>query len=174
MRAATAQSMQRLGCGLDNRILRFDSQQTQCSDRLYGPPSFPFSIRGPFCGGKQPVREEDNSPPFSTEVKNEWKYTCPPPYAFMVCTRTTLILLFCAGNSFCNQSLHKQKCSFRFKCVPVCKYFSFRSYHELCPRGLQVYIILGWRFAELLKPCKGSRATEGLKNAAVRSSYYKM
>jgi len=33
--------------------------------------------------------EADHSPPSSTEVKNAWSYTPPPPYAFMTCCFTS-------------------------------------------------------------------------------------
>jgi hypothetical protein len=32
---------------------------------------------------KWPGRESDHSPPFSVEVKNAWRYTSTPQYAFM-------------------------------------------------------------------------------------------
>ena len=50
---------------------------------------------GFFPGVKQPRHVVNHSPPSSAEVKNEWKYTCPvlPPYAFMVSTGRSLLLL---------------------------------------------------------------------------------
>jgi len=29
----------------------------------------------------------------SAEIRNEWSYTSTPPYAFMACTGTTLVLV---------------------------------------------------------------------------------
>jgi hypothetical protein len=55
------------------------------SDRLWGPPSllskghqwvFPWGV-------KRRKHEADHSPPSSAEVKNAWKYTSTPQYAFM-------------------------------------------------------------------------------------------
>jgi hypothetical protein len=43
---------------------------------------------------KRPRCEVDHSPPYSAEFNNEWRYTSAPPYAFMVYTLTTLILLY--------------------------------------------------------------------------------
>jgi hypothetical protein len=34
---------------------------------------------------KRPEREDDHSPPSSTEVTNTWSYTYTPQYVFMVC-----------------------------------------------------------------------------------------
>jgi hypothetical protein len=41
-----------------------------------------------FPGVKRSGREDDHSPPSSTEVKNKWSYTSAVTYAFMTCTGT--------------------------------------------------------------------------------------
>jgi len=43
---------------------------------------------------KRPGREADQPPASSAEIKNEWRCTSSPLYAFMACTVTTLALLF--------------------------------------------------------------------------------
>jgi len=35
-------------------------------------------------GVKRPGREDEHSPPSSSEVRNAWSYTCITPYVFMV------------------------------------------------------------------------------------------
>jgi hypothetical protein len=44
-------------------------------DRLWGPASSLLSGQGV----KQPGREVDHSPPFTSEVKNGWGFTFAPP-----------------------------------------------------------------------------------------------
>lgn len=44
-------------------------------------------------GLKLPQHEAGRSSPCSAEVKNEWRCTTCPPYAFVVCTGTALPLL---------------------------------------------------------------------------------
>jgi hypothetical protein len=46
-----------------------------------------------FSGVKRRVRDVDHTPPFSVKVKNEWSYTCNPPYAFIVRTGKRYTLL---------------------------------------------------------------------------------
>jgi hypothetical protein len=45
--------------------------------------SYPMGTRGSFSGVKRPGREADHSPPSSAEVKNAYRYTFTPQYAFM-------------------------------------------------------------------------------------------
>jgi len=47
------------------------------------PASYPMGTRGSFPGVKAAEREADHSPPSSTKVKNTWRYTVTPQYAFM-------------------------------------------------------------------------------------------
>jgi len=60
-------------------------------DWLWGPPSPLFNgywISLPVL--QRPGREVVHSPPFSSELTNEWSYTSPPLYAFMAWRGTTL------------------------------------------------------------------------------------
>jgi hypothetical protein len=43
---------------------------------------------------KQPERETEHSPASSTKVKNEWRPTSTPLYAFMLCIGTNFLYLF--------------------------------------------------------------------------------
>jgi len=45
-----------------------------------------------FCVGKPLPREANHSSPSSAEVKNYWRYTFPPPYAFLACIWTNHFL----------------------------------------------------------------------------------
>jgi hypothetical protein len=45
-----------------------------------------------FPGLKRPGREYYHSSPSNAEVKNEWSYTCTPPYSRMTRAGTTLII----------------------------------------------------------------------------------
>jgi hypothetical protein len=47
------------------------------------PASYSVGTRGLSLGVKRPEREDDNWPPSSAVVKNEWRYTSIPQYAFM-------------------------------------------------------------------------------------------
>jgi len=50
-------------------------------DRLWGPPSLLFNrYRGSVPAEKRSGRDIDHSPPYSTEVKNEWSYSSTPFY----------------------------------------------------------------------------------------------
>jgi hypothetical protein len=61
----------------------------------FGPTQPPTQrVWGTFSGVKPPGREVDHSPPSSAEVKKEWSYISPPPYAFMTWTRTTILITF--------------------------------------------------------------------------------
>jgi hypothetical protein len=46
------------------------------------PASYLMDIAGFSPVVKWPGREDDDSPPCSTEVKNAWNYTSVPPYVF--------------------------------------------------------------------------------------------
>jgi hypothetical protein len=48
-----------------------------CPDQLWGSPNRFF------LWVKRPGREADQSPPSSTEVKNEWSYNSTSPYVFI-------------------------------------------------------------------------------------------
>jgi hypothetical protein len=65
--------------------------------RILGIPGF-------FPGGgiKQQERQFKASPPSSVAGKNEWKYKCAPPYAFMVRTETNSI--YFSGHVLCSRS----------------------------------------------------------------------
>jgi hypothetical protein len=53
-------------------------------DQLWGPLSLLSNgYQGLFPGVKRPRREVDHSTPSSAEVKNAWRYTSTPQYAFM-------------------------------------------------------------------------------------------
>ena len=43
-------------------------------------------------GYTQPQREGGLSPPPSAEVENDWSYAATPPYAFIACTESFLIV----------------------------------------------------------------------------------
>jgi hypothetical protein len=43
------------------------------------PASYPMGTRVSIPGGKPAGREDDHSPPSSTEVKNAWSYTSTTP-----------------------------------------------------------------------------------------------
>jgi len=45
--------------------------------------AYPTGTEGSFPGGKAVGREADHSAPSSAEVKNEWRYTSTPYYAFI-------------------------------------------------------------------------------------------
>jgi hypothetical protein len=45
--------------------------------------SYPWVPGALFLGVKQPVREDEHSPPTSAEVKKMWIYTSTTPYTFM-------------------------------------------------------------------------------------------
>lgn len=78
-------------------------------DRPWGPGSFLSNGRTGGEGGgvisvllKRAGREDDHSPPSSTELKNEWSYTSIPSHVFAVwCLICTRLL---SGNS-CKLSL---------------------------------------------------------------------
>jgi hypothetical protein len=65
-----------LGCGLDDRGVRFSSPPWP--DRLWGSPMLwvPGVIS---LGLKRLGREANHSPPSSAEVENAWSYTSTPP-----------------------------------------------------------------------------------------------
>jgi len=48
------------------------------------PASYPLDVRGSISEIKEPEHGADNSPPASTEVKNEWNYTTTSQYVFML------------------------------------------------------------------------------------------
>jgi hypothetical protein len=49
------------------------------------PASYKLGMTALSPGVKRPVREADQSPPISVEIKNTWIYTLTPPYIFMAC-----------------------------------------------------------------------------------------
>jgi len=51
--------------------------------------------------------ETDNSLPSNVDIKNEWSYIYTPPYAFMVHTKTTLLLSY--PISLFSPTFHKSK-----------------------------------------------------------------
>jgi len=55
-------------------------------------PAFYQWVLGSIPGIKWPWRDDDQSPPSSAEVKNEWRYTSFPLYVCMVSTWTSLPL----------------------------------------------------------------------------------
>lgn len=55
--------------------------------------SYSMGIKGFFLGVNSSWLEADPLPPSGAKVKNQWSYTSSPTYAFVVCTRTTYLLL---------------------------------------------------------------------------------
>jgi hypothetical protein len=47
------------------------------------PTSYKMGTGALSSGVKRPVREADQSPPTSTEMKNTWIYTSTPPYVYV-------------------------------------------------------------------------------------------
>jgi hypothetical protein len=72
---------------------------------LRGPCSFLFNgYQGAFLPEvKWLVIEANHSSPSTAEVKNAWSYTSTPPYAFISCTGTTLLLLVPHGRTKVNR-----------------------------------------------------------------------
>lgn len=50
----------------------------------------PWVQEDSFPGEMWPVSEADQSPPFSGDIKNAWRYTFTVPCVFMACRETTL------------------------------------------------------------------------------------
>jgi hypothetical protein len=89
-----AQSVQELGCGLDDggvgvRLLvevehLFFLHNVQTSSGVHlALCRMATGEGGCFPGNKRPRREADYSYPPSVEVKNTWGYTSTPPYVFL-------------------------------------------------------------------------------------------
>jgi hypothetical protein len=86
-RAVTAQSLQGLSYGLDDRGYRVQFPAgvgtflfTIASRTALGPTQPPIHMvpGAIFSGVKRPGREADHTPPSSAEVKNVWRYTSSP------------------------------------------------------------------------------------------------
>jgi hypothetical protein len=89
----TAQSLQRLDCGLDDRGSipggRNDgifSLRHRCVQTGSGalPASYPMGSEAFIPGLKRPGCEADHSPSSSAEINNAWSYTSIPQYVFTV------------------------------------------------------------------------------------------
>ena len=62
-------------------------------------PSIEWIQNGPSFQGVSDLGAEDDQPfPSSAEVKNEWRYTSTPPFAFMARTGTVLFAPLVKGN----------------------------------------------------------------------------
>jgi len=75
--------------------------------------SYSVGTAGPFSGVKWPRPKADHSPPPSTEVKNEWSYTCIPP----VCLQGVCIDFFLP--SFSSSSYVSQRSDVMFPFQPL-------------------------------------------------------
>jgi hypothetical protein len=90
-----------LGYGLDDALFKYRKGQEiflfpQISSPTLGPAPGPLfnRCRCSFLMLKRPGSEVDHSTLCSVDVKNEWRYSCTPPYAFMTCTIITFPLSF--------------------------------------------------------------------------------
>jgi len=68
-------------------------QYVQADSGAYTTP-WRLHTGGCFPGVKRLQQEADYSPLSSAEVSNDWRYASTPPYAFFLCTRATLPLLY--------------------------------------------------------------------------------
>ena len=67
----------------------------KCPDRLFGLTNVLFSrYRGYYPEVKQPVREINDSPRSSVEVKNEWSRTFTPPIRISGMERENITITF--------------------------------------------------------------------------------
>jgi hypothetical protein len=64
------------------------------ADWFWGPFSLITGTRGSFLGLSWLVNETDDSTLSSAEVKNEWRRTSTPSYAFMAGAGTALLYLY--------------------------------------------------------------------------------
>jgi len=88
-----------MGCAMGIRLLAgardFSLSKTVQSVPRAQPAFYSMDTSVFFSPGvKQQSHEDDLSPPCNAKVKNEWMYTSPPLYAFMVWTRTILPLVY--------------------------------------------------------------------------------
>jgi hypothetical protein len=93
IRAAVAQSVQRLAIGWTIGVRGFDSRRglgiflfSNMSRLALGAtqPSIQWVPWTLSQGIKRPGREADNSPPSNAEVKNTWRYASAPQHVFML------------------------------------------------------------------------------------------
>jgi hypothetical protein len=142
MGAGTAQSVQCLGYGLDNRIIVFRLP----AETVFRPPlrhtQLPIQYQGAFLWEKSNRCVKRVIHLHLVPRLRMSGAILPLPHIPSRCVWEQLYIYSSDWVTLSvNNCLHNQKCSFRFKYVPVCKYFSFKSYHELCLRGPQVEII---------------------------------
>jgi hypothetical protein len=98
-RAGVAQSVHRLGYGLDDWVSipgrgkegNFSLRHSVHTGSGAHTASYPMGIRGSFPRGKRPLREADHSPPSSAEVKNARSYT---PLAHTSSWRSALLRIY--------------------------------------------------------------------------------
>jgi len=69
---------------------------------------------------KRRNREASHLSPYSTEFKNEWSFTSPPPYAFMASTETNLLYHKLNLLTECHSALLVKT---RFIIFPICLFF---------------------------------------------------
>jgi hypothetical protein len=82
-------------------VLTF-THHTECSDAVLDfvlPYSCPVSADVFVCGVQRLESKADNSPS-SAEIKNEWRYTSTPSYAFVACTGNLPILSLLCSDTF--------------------------------------------------------------------------
>jgi hypothetical protein len=86
-RARVAQSVQKLGYGMDNRGSvpargndgSFSLQHCVQTGSGAHPSSYPMGTGSSFPGIRRPGRKADHSPPSSAKIKNAWCCTTFPP-----------------------------------------------------------------------------------------------
>ena len=95
--ATMAQSVQQLGCGLDDRGL--ESREGQVFSLLQNVQTASRDVIfllsrycGSFPGVKRPEREFYHSLLSTADVKKQWRCTSVPPYGFVAWTGKTLLL----------------------------------------------------------------------------------
>jgi len=84
-----------------------------------------------------------NTLPSSGKVESDWSHTSVPPYAFMMCTGTTLpcprVSYFTKGISFSFKQFICMTCLFG-----LCLQLNVLMYLELCLEVLQMQCVLIW------------------------------
>jgi hypothetical protein len=78
---------------LSRLLFHIHKNKHKLPDRLLYPLRFLQNGQQERLSGiRQPGQASDCLPLSSAEIKNEWNHACPPPYALMVHTGTTLPL----------------------------------------------------------------------------------